>query len=793
MVKGQVVVKELPVEGEKFAVVGEGVTRVDALEKVTGKARYTADFREPGILFAKLVRSPHPHANVVSIDASAAQAYPGVKCVVLPEEAPLRRMGFYASRDRLLLPRDKRVRYVGEPVAIVVAISSEIAEEAVELVKVKWEVLPSVFDAELAMVKTCKAILHPDKKTYMAASVPSAVQPVPEIPNGATVFKIRKGDVETGFEEADVIVKNRYFVPHEAHGRMERYIADAWVEADGTLVVSRAKKGIWRDKDWLCELFDLPPSRVRVIESYIGGDFGGKGSVYLEGLAALAAMKTGKKVRLECSREDDFSDSCMSPAVIVYIKDGAKRDGTIVARETNIIIDGGAYVSGGGGQSALCVHNDILACYKIENWKSNSYVVYTNNPPTSTMRGVDAPRGNFAVESNLDCLAHELGMDPLEIRKKNVTSEGDTSAFGQVLRYIAPKQCIEKAAELIGWGKKDRGEGTWKIGKGIALSNHGTAPVWPSDVVVKVLPDGTMEVRHGTDEVGQGINTVVAQLVAEEFGITPNKVRVVFGDTFYVPWDYSSSASRCTWHTGNAAIAAARDAKRQLLMLAAKKMGVSQDELETQGGRVYIKSAPEKSIHFRDLFKYESAIGHGEIMGNGYYSYNRLPQDPETGNCPNYYPTHPYLAYGLEVAVNTETGEVRVLALSAGVDVGQPINIKMVEGQIEGGSVMGIGQGLFEEVILNHGVMLNPNYSTYRMPTAMEVPSINKVYIESVGMPDPAGPYGAKPLGEMTLSAFFGALANAVYDAVGVRITDLPITRERVFWALQQQDKGQIP
>ncbi|MBI2861162.1 MAG: xanthine dehydrogenase family protein molybdopterin-binding subunit [Chloroflexi bacterium] len=783
MTQTSVVLTELPAQLE---VVGKGVPRVDALDKVTGKAKYTGDFREQGMLFAKLVRSPHPHANIKNIDVSAALAYPGVKGIVLPEDAPDRRMGYFATCDRQVLPKDGRVRYVGEPIAVVVATTSEIAEEAVALVRVDYEALPAIFDAEEAMSPDCPVAIHPMKHTYSKGSAGGAVQAVPEIPNAASRFKIRKGDVEKGFKEADVIVENRFTVARVGHGRMEKYIADAWMEADGTLVVRRAKKGIWRDKDWLCQLFGLPASKVRVMESYIGGDFGGKGWVAFEGLVALAAMKLKRLVRLESTREEDFHDGTMAPGAVMYIKDGLKKDGTIVARETTMILEGGGYTGGGSGQSALCIHNGILACYNIPNWKSDGYVAYTNNPPTGTLRGVDAPRGSWAAESQMDCDAHALGMDPLEFRLKNVAREGDTCALGQVLQHISPREAIEKAAELIQWGAKSEGDGDWKRGKGLGLANYGVAPMAPSDVLVKVIRDGTIEVRHGTDEVGQGLNTVVAQLAAEEFKIKTDRVKVIFGDTLTAPWDYSSSASRCTWFTGNATVAAARDAKQQLFMLAGKRMGVAAEELDTRDGRVFCKTAPEKSIPFSDLFQYESAIGHGEILGKGYYRYQRQPFDPETGQCANYYPTYPYLAYGVEAAVNTRTGEVRVLKVSAGVDVGQPINIKMIEGQIEGGIVMAIGQSLLEEVMLKNGVHVNANFGTYRMPTVMESPYAANIKVESVGKPDPTGLHGGKPLGEMVLIPFFAALGNAIYDATGVRMTHSPMTRESVFWGLRQ-------
>ena len=773
----------------KHMVVGKSVARVDALDKVTGKAKYAADFREPGMLFAKVARSPYAHARILGIDSSESEKLRGVRAVVRPEDAPPGRMGQLSTCDRQLLPRDMIVRFVGEPVAIVVADTLDIAEEGVELIKIEYEELAALFDPEVAMQKDCPAVIHPDKNNYAASSTKGACQPCPDIPNIATTFKLRKGDIEQGFREAALIVENRFTFASESQGRIERYITDAWIDGDGTYVVRKTNKGLWRCKDWLCSLFNMPPSRIRVIQSYIGGDFGGRGTALLEGLALLGAIKTGRKVRLEYSREEEFIDTCNGPRVLIDVKDGVRRDGTILARETRIVIDGGAYVGAGTGLSPLAIHSGIIACYDIPNWNSDAVTVYTNNPPTGTLRGIDSPRGNWAIESQMDIIAHELGMDPVEIRRKNVVSEGDNNAYGQALYHISPRECLEKATELLEWGKKTELKDNWQTGKGVALGNYKTKGFWPSSVVVKLLRDGTVEVRHGTDEVGQGINTVLAQLAAEEFKISVDEVRVVYGDTMYVPWDWGSSASRCTWHTGSAAVLACRDAKRQLFELAAKKIEESPKNLDTLGGRVFSKTMPEKSIPISSLFVWDYAIGSGEILGKGNFQGYEAPQDPVTGQCANLSPCWPYLAYGVEVAVNKLTGEVKVLGLTAAIDIGQPINWKMCEGQIEGGMGMGVGQGIYEQIVLRDGVTLNPNFVTYRIPTTMEMPSTKNVQIVSVGKPHPEGPYGAKSLGEMTLIPFFAALGNAVYDAVGVRIKDAPITRERILKALKETGK----
>ncbi len=772
----------------ELSVVGKNVIRIDALEKVTGKAKYVADFNEPR-LYAKVLRSPHAHAKILSIEASRAEKLPGVRGIVRPEDAPATRMGFVVCSDRHVLPVDGRVRYIGEPLAIVVAESPEIAEEALELMEVNYEVLPAVFDAEEARRQDCPVVLHPEKHTYGTAAKLLGSTLVQDIPNVCTIFKLRKGDVEKGFQEADLIVENMYSFDGGSQGRAERYVVDAWVESDGTLTVRTTRHRMWACHGWLCSVFGVPPSKMRVIKSYVGGAFGGKGSPMTEALALLAAMKTGRRVRLEYTREEEFYDTSPRPAIVVYIKDGVKKDGTIVARQTRFIINIGSYGSDGGAISTFACHSGIISCYNVPNWHSDSITVYTNNPPTGTMRGVEAPQGSWAVESNMDCIAHQLGMDPFEFRMKNVVREGDKNALGQVLDHISPRECLEKTADLIEWNKRSTGEGKWKRGKGLAFGCYRPQPAWPSSAIVKALRDGTIEVRIGTDEVGQGLLTVMAQIAAEEFKVSIDKVRVIHGDTLYTPWDFGSMASRSTWMTGNAVIRACQDAKRRILKLAESRLEASADDLDVRDGKIYHRELPQRAISFGDLFSFGVAHEIGEILGAAGYKIDYTNPDPETGYSPKGYPSWSYMAYGIEVAVNTETGEVRVLRVGCAVDIGQPINWKMCEGQIEGSIGMGIGCTLYERFEVSNGKILNPNLVTYRMPTFLECVSGLNVKSASVGLPHPDGPYGAKALGEMGLVPFPAAVGNAVYDAVGVRVMDAPLTRERVLKALRGTKK----
>jgi CO/xanthine dehydrogenase Mo-binding subunit len=763
----------------KLSVVGKDIERVDGLAKVTGTAQFCADIKDRVMLSAKVLRSPYAHARVLSINTSKAEKLLGVRGIVKPEDAPERRTGGYRVLDRLVLPRDRVVRFVGEPVCVVVADDSIIAEEALELVEVDYVELPALFDAKEAMSRCPPVVLHPEKHSYPSIFAKSALKEVPDLPNVATTYALEIGDAERGLKEADLVVENTFSFGRAQQCRLEPYVCDAWVESDGTFAVRTAKAGIWRTHGQLATLLNMPPSKLRVMSSYVGGNFGGKGAPIVECLTLLAAMKTGKPVRLEYDREEEFIDSGLRPEITVYIKDGVKKNGVLVARVIRIIIDAGAYAALGPSVSPFYVLLGTFGCYRIPNFRSTAYSVYTNNPPSATFRGVEAGQGSWAIESQMDIIARELDIDPLELRLRNLVHEGDKDVFGQVLQQVHPKECLEKAAELIDWGKGSQPGGKWKAGKGLAIADWRPVTNFPAYCTVRILRDGAIEVRTGADEVGQGLHTVLAQIAAEEFGVPLPKIRIVYGDTLHTPWDWAAIGSRATWNTGNALIQACQDAKQQLFRLAARQLGVSHEDLDLRGGIIYHKLDAAKTIPLSNLLTEDG------LLGRGVYRYTApeadvRPQEELTA-------AWSYQAYGVEVGVNVETGEIKVLRVGAAVDIGRPINWKMCEGQIEGGIGMGIGTSIYERLVVEHGRVINPFFYSYYIPKATEIPSgeaIKSFAIESV---HPDGPYGAKAIGEMTLLPFAAAVGNAVVDAVGIRIKQAPLTRENVYNALREQ------
>lgn len=775
---------------EELRVVGHSVKRLDAPEKVTGRAPYVYDMTLPNMLWAKVLRSPYPHARIVSIDTSAAEKLPGVAAVITAADLPRALHGTGLS-DEPTMAVD-RVRFVGEAVAAVAAETEEIAEEALTLIRVEYEELPAVFDPEEAMRPDPPAILHPDLSTYeYSPVVPPRFDP--DRPNVYNHYKIRHGDVEEGFRQADIIVENRFTTAMIQHCQMEPHVCIARVETDGSLTVWTSAQTIYGIKQMLCDALQMPSSRVRVIVPYVGGGYGGKVEVKTEAIAAGLAMKTRRPVKLAFTREEVFTSATVRHPSVVYVKDGVKKDGTIVAREVTIILNGGAYSEYG----YLTVRNaafGAVGTYRIPNFKLDSYGVYTNLPIGGAFRGFGSNQVVWAIENQMDIVAEKLGMDPVEFRRRNLLKEGDINVSGEVTHSYGARECLEKVVEEIRYYEKPSQppSGPWRRGKGVALGNKYSIAPTASCAFVKVHDDGTIEIRTSADEMGQGSRTVLAQIAAEEFKVSIDKVKVVAGDTLITPYDQGSISSRTTYNTGNAVRLACQDAKRQLFEHAAKLLEASPEDLETEDGKVFVRGVPEKFVRFCDLFiPTLFASGRvlkegGEIFGKATWYQYATPEDPETGQGGRLVAFYIHGATGAEVEVNVETGEVRVIRICSAFDMGKAVNPKLCEGQMEGGIGMAIGSALYEEMVLDGGVVLNPNFMDYKIPTTMEIPGPSQVKCFIVEAPHREGPFGAKGLGEGVMIPCGPAIAAAVYDAIGVRIHDMPLSRERIWRALQK-------
>jgi len=779
----------------KLSIVGKSVPRVDALDKVTGKAKYTSEegLGWPGMLYGKVLYSPHAHANIVSIDVSKARRLPGVKAVLTGEDVPEHRSGVVLD-DRHVLCREK-VRFVGDAVAAVAAESMEIAEEALGIIEVKYEVLPAIFDVEEAFKPDCPVVLHPDLPNYIRPVYAYLGNDLPG-PNVHTHHKIRTGNVEEGFKQADLIVENRFQNDRITHCQLEPYNAVCYPDSSGGVTLWTSGR-IFMNRGPICRAFNLPATKVRMRTVYVGGMFGMVGRP--ERFVVLLALKTGRPVKMVYTREECFIDGLNRLPKLVYIKDGVKKDGTLIAREMKVIVNCGAYTD----HAPMTIRNGAFHAsqYRMPHFKWDAYGVYTNEPGVAPLRGFGSAEVLWATEQQMDITAEKLGIDPVEYRMKNTPDEGEINVRGEIVHSIGAKECLTKAADWIGLDKpyEQPIDSNIRRGKGIALGNKYSLVDTASTAFVKVDMDGTIEVYHGMDECGQGCNTVFTQIAAEEFNLPLDKVRIVWGDTARIPWDHGTSSSRGTLYVGNAIRMACRDAKRQMFEIAAPILGTTPENLDTKNGRIFIKDSPEMEITIGDLslsalpeargaLKMASCLADGgQIIGRATFWGRPSEEDPETGRGESLTMSYCYGAQAAEVAVDVETGLVKVLRFCSAFDMGIPVNPKMVEGQMEGGAGMGIGSALFEGFVFNDkGRLLNPNFNDYRLPSAVEVPSGDNMGSIIVEAPHQGGPFGAKGMGEAAMNASAPAIANAIYNATGVRLHRIPMTPERVLEAIKE-------
>lgn len=772
---------------QEVSAIGKSIPRVDAVEKVTGKAKYAADFELPNVCYAKLLMSPYPHARILSIDSSKAEQHPGVRAVITGKDPLNKRQGLLYA-DQYLIAQDV-VRHVGEAVAAVVADTEEIAEEALGLIDVAYEELPAVFDVEEAMKPDCPVVIHPEAPQYSKSRSIERWRPCHE--NRRNVYQYWEGiegDVEKGFREADLIVENRFSTPRAHHACPETHHVDAWPEPDGGITIRTKNKAAFSVKAHIVQLFGISPSKVRIIVPYVGGDFGSAGGPYPQTLVALLALRSQRPVRLVFTRMDNFVAAPHKPPQVIYIKDGVKRDGTIVAREIKSITDAGAYT----GSSNIATYVSAIAggavgLYRFPNFRYCGYGVYTNLPPASAFRGIGQPDLNWALEVQMDIIADKLGINPVEFRRKHVLKEGERNCMGQITHSIGAEECLDKVARELEYSKPpDADLGPWKRGKGVSVGCQPTPPYPPSFVHVKVHNDGIIELRHSAIEQGQGTDTVMTQIAAEAFGISVEKIKAVPKDTDITPFGPRTGGSRCTFFVGNATWKACQDAKRQIFELAAPLLKVAPESLETKGGKIYVRNTLDRSIDIGELFSPSGFVpGVGEILGKGEFSIRGIPLDAETGHSERSVAFYSYGAYCVQVAVNVETGEVKIERVAGCFDMGKPINPKMCEQQIEGAIGMGTGIALYEEIVTDNGVILNPSFIDYKIPTTMEMPSVSDITSLIGAVPHRDGPFGAKGFGEVVLTPFYAAVGNAVYNATGVRIKDLPLTKEKVLKALK--------
>jgi xanthine dehydrogenase molybdenum-binding subunit len=748
-----------------LSVAGKAVVRKDLREKLTGEAKYSADLKLPGMLYGLVLRSPHPHANIVSIDTDEASRLPGVYAIVTPFDVP---PGKVAS-DLLIL--DVRVRFVGDEVAAVAAEDLDTARQALKLLRVKYEVLPFILEPEEALKPGAIAI-HP----HGNLAIPHPLS-------------LERGDVERGFAEADLVFEEDYDVPTHSATPLEPRVALASWEGD-SLTVWKSSRGVHVDRAALANALGVPAEKIRVVGPYLGAGYGNKDESRLAALTAVLAQRAGWPVRIEYSREEEFVAGRTRHAARIKLRVGVKRDGAITAIHGVATLNTGAYQSSAPGVSRR-LGQGMLYLYRCPNTKYEAYPAYTNRPVAGSYRALGAPQGHFALETLMDRIAEELGMDPLEFRLKNQvppagqpghrTSPPDQIIDSQPLEGGVPfssnelDQCLKRGAEAFGWGRPfsrtNPLDPSRKLGRGMSMMIYRGGPGSTSAAEVRIDRSGRITLVSGLMDVGEGATTVLVQIAAEVLGVNYEDVAAEFADTRSTPNAPITAGSTATFSTGTAVVQAATEVRQQLLELASTGLEVPVQELQVAEGLVFVTSDPSRGMSVQEV---------ASRMEGDFLSASATITPGSTD-----YIVNSFAAHFAEVEVDTDTGRVRVLRYVAAHDSGRIINPQTALNQVEGGISQMLGFALSEELVTDGptGVTLNGSYLEHKSPTSLDYPNIEVIFADCV---DPIGPLGAKALGEVPSVGPAPTIANAIYDAIGVRFTQLPITPDKVLKALSQ-------
>jgi 4-hydroxybenzoyl-CoA reductase alpha subunit len=760
---------------EEYSVIGKRVPRVDGRVKVTGEAKYAADYELPGMLWCKMARSPYAHAKIVNIDTSRAEKLAGVKAICTGKDFGGWKWGWMPkTRDESPLAVDK-VRYLAEAVAGVAAIDEETAEEATELIKVEYEDLPGVFDAEDAMKEGAPQI-HEHVKNNISWD-----------------FHMDFGDVERAFRESDLVREERFETGRVTHGYLEPPAAVAYWDSSG-ITIWAAKQSPYFVYRHLAACFKLPLNRVRVIQPFVGGGFGGTKNDSLAGdfCAVLLSRMSGKPVKFVYTMEEELVTSRRRHNMIVYNKMGMNKDGTITGMHSRVIADGGAYTAIGPLTMYLTGCMSTLP-YKLPNFKHDIYRVFTNNPISAAMRGHGVTHTRFAAEIQMEMMAEELGIDPVQVRLKNAIHAPHEAINKVTVNSCGLSEGIRTLAERPDWKRRGRKKREGSVAHGVGMS--GTAYLGGARqrghqscaAVVRLCEDGSIDYLTGATDCGQGSDTVLVQMIAEELGLRVEDVDIKRVDTALTPCDAGSYGSRVTILAGEAAQKAARDVKEQLACFAAKQWEADTEDIVFKGGQVYVKGSPDRAMPFQKLAQIACYSGSGAvIVGKGYseYGIEVLDFDRGEGNSGTSYSFTSQLS---EVDVDLETGFVKCTDMVIAHDCGRPLNPINVEAQNQGAAVQGLGQTLYEEFKMDRGRTLNPNFVDYKMPLSMDVP---KIEVMDIITEEPSGPYGAKEASEGAIVSTPPSVVSAIHDATGIWFKEQPVTPEKIVVALKQKRKG---
>ncbi|MCZ6450309.1 MAG: xanthine dehydrogenase family protein molybdopterin-binding subunit [Deltaproteobacteria bacterium] len=772
-----------------MAIVGQSIGMIDSHDRVTGQIDYVLNFELPAMLVGRILRSPLPHARILRIDASRAERLPGVAAILTRADFETGLKGVYGRvfSDQTVVAKEK-IRFVGDPVAAVAAVDEDIADEALSFIEVEYEELPTVFDPEEAL-KPDAPLVHEPRPQLQPAFAGLISKPA-GAGNVCSLFKLRRGDVDLGFAEADFVFEDTFRSPAVQHVSLEPHVTVAQY-VGGILTIWTSTQMPHAIRAQMSDLFNLPQTRVRIITQTLGGGFGSKGSLRLEPITSFLAWKARRPVKITLRREEEFVTVTKHPTT-VHLKTGVTRDGLLVARQVTTLFNTGAYTDIGpvvarNGGSVMS------GPYKTPHVKIDSYTIWTNAVPAGALRGFGVPQATWAYESQMDMIAERVGMDPMEFRRKNILHDGDRFATGEVLKDLHYDELLNHAAAFVNWNPDDARwlkvsstRSTNKAGRrlqrGKAVTAVIKATITPSTSTAAVMlnEDGSLNVLTSSVELGQGAKTALAQIAADAAHVPLAVVRITEPDTDVTPYDQQTSSSRTTFSMGSAIVLAAGDLKRQLAELSGELLEVSVDDLVMHDGKVEVRGAPERSLSYGEIVRKGRR---GNLIGNGTFT-TRGGLDQETGQGIGSVHWH-QAAAACEVEVDTETGKVRILKLNSSVFAGRMVNPRLCELQTEGSTFFGLGQALFEEMVYDdNGHVINSNLGDYMIPSFKDGPDeLNVSILEHEENGEIHG------IGETSLPPVVPVIANAVYNAVGVRITDLPLTPEKILRGLEDKHK----
>ena len=734
------------------SVLGKSYPRVDAAEKVTGRTVYAADIHLPGTLICKVLKSTRPHARIRRLDTTKAEAHPGVRAVITAKDAPRVRFGSLGLKDRTLLAWEK-VRFIGEPLAAVAAADEMTALEALDLIEVEYEDLPAVFDPVAAM-KPGAPIIHEDLANYEGSTFSGGG-------NVCIITDADRGNLDVALKEADHVFEDTFRSQPVNQGFLEPMACVADVDAAGRISVWTSTQGPYAVRAQLAESLQIPISRLRIIPTEVGGGFGAKLRMCLEAFVVMLALKTRRPVKMTATREEVFTLSGPRLEALIRLRTGVKKDGTIVAREAVAVWDMGAALS--PGVQAGISHG--VGSYRIPNFRLRSYGAYTNKIPGGSYRASGVADMTFAVESHTDIIARKLGMDPWGFRRKNAVVEGDTTVRGERIPPNGLHQCLDEVQARLADYQKDVDEGA-----GIALCEWRSGS-GPSTAQITLNEDGSVCVLTGSVDIS-GTDTALAQITAETLGIGIEQVIIAKRDTDLAPFTAPSGGSRITYSQGKVVQQAAQQVRDKAMALAAERLQIGRETLACAGGRVYVEDSPDQGYSLAQIAQMALTSRSGPLVGNASLS------------AMSYAPV--FNAQAAVVKVDRQTGQVALKRFIQAQDVGTPINPMAIIGQLEGGAVQGIGRALMEHYLVEDGRPNNASFTTYLMPVAPDIPPLETVLVT---VPTEEGPFGARAVAEPPGFGPPAAIANAIEEAVGVRIKELPLTADRVLAALQGKAK----